>query len=69
MTDGNKKFLIMAMPITHRVGVESFRLRIDDILGREFQTSLNEHQIKFKACQVSAFSNPSDLIKDLLHIT
>jgi hypothetical protein len=67
MTDGNKKILIVAMPITYRIGVESFRMRVDDILGREFQTLLNEHKIKFKACQVSAFSNPSDLIKDLLH--
>ncbi len=66
---GEIKFLLITMPITQQDGVENFRIRMGAILADEFQIALNKDKIKFKACQISAFPNPNNLIEDLLTLS
>ena len=67
-TQGNNKILLLLMPITPRAGIESYRIRINNLLEREFQIVLNQNEIKFKTSQLSSFNNPIHLIQDLLTI-
>lgn len=68
LTINQEKILLMLMPLTNRAGVESYKLRINEILDQEFNTQLNAELIKFKPAFISAFDNPCHLIQDLIHL-
>lgn len=64
---GDKKILLVLMPLTDREGVESFKIRIDEVLSKNFGITLNNDQIKFRYCQLSSMTDPIHLIQDLLN--
>ena len=64
----NKKILCLLMPLTKHAGIESYKIRVNNLLEKEFQITLNNDEIKFKTCLLSSFNNPIDLIQDLLNI-
>lgn len=66
INEDNYKLLLFIMPMTARAGVESYKLRINELFMSEFDTVLNGSLIQFKACQLSAFKNPLDVLRDLL---
>jgi polysaccharide biosynthesis protein PelD len=68
MSHQGNQCLIVIMPLIVRDNIELYRMRINTILEKEFETTLNQDSIKFKVCQVSAFTNPITLIQDLLSI-
>lgn len=62
----DKKYLVVLMPLTSRYGLESYRIRIEDMLANEFNIKLNGAEIKFKTSQLSSFKTPNELLQDLL---
>lgn len=69
ITKNDRKIFMLIMPMTSRAGVESYKIRINQMLTKEFETVLNQGLIKFKTYQISAFADPTHLIRDLINIT
>lgn len=65
---GDNKILFLLMPITNRAGIESYKIRVNNLLENEFQIALNQDEIKFKTGHLSSFNNPIHLIQDLMTI-
>jgi uncharacterized membrane protein YqaE (UPF0057 family) len=60
--------LMVLMPFTNRAAMESYKLRIDDILMKEYRFRLNQKEIKFNSYQLSTGRNPIQIIEALLNL-
>ena len=61
-----QKILIVLMPLTDRAGLESYRMRVNALLHKEFLIELNSKEIRLKTSQLSEFKTPLLLLLDLL---
>lgn len=63
-----QKILLIIMPLSNRLAIESYKNRIVSLLLEKFNIELNGKEIRFKSCLLSSFKNPVDLIDDMLNI-
>jgi polysaccharide biosynthesis protein PelD len=64
----DKNILLILMPLSNRLNLESYKNRIDNLLLKKFHIELNGKEIQFKSCLISSFKNPLELIEDMLNI-
>jgi polysaccharide biosynthesis protein PelD len=64
----DQKILLILMPLSNRLNLESYKNRIDNLLLKKFNIELNGKEILFKSCLISSFKNPIALIEDMLNI-
>ncbi|WP_133136651.1 PelD GGDEF domain-containing protein [Legionella rowbothamii] len=60
------KILLVLMPLSNRLAIESYKARIEAIFTKEFNIKLNEAEVKCHSCLVSSFTTPLELLNDLL---
>lgn len=66
---GDDVLLFLLMPMTGRAGVESYKMRINQLLQKDFNIALNEGVIQFNASQLADFSGPIPLLKYLCGVS
>jgi hypothetical protein len=60
------KYLLVLMPFTNREATESYKIRINGILLKEYGFGLNQNEIIFNSYQLSSSSDPVSLIEEIL---
>lgn len=63
---GEQELLFLLMPMTGRAGVERYKIRINAILQKNFNLTLNEDVLQCVSSQLGEFSGPVPLLQFLM---